>query len=172
MLPCNYINWGGGESTGDILKPEPILYRNWSKLPFFSMEYFLTLVIVKSYRSCAMAYADSFSPRTPRFELVFPCQYHPTTALHTHLSYENWTTGPLMAAAKRHSLTPMDMNDDDKVIHEEWLTNLLLCLLQILMDHSVKKILFLNLKYHTVFLLHNFMSPPCPPFPPEHTVNI
>jgi hypothetical protein len=36
----------------------------------------------------------------------FPCQYHSTVALHTHASPGEWTRGPLVAAAHRHSLTP------------------------------------------------------------------
>jgi hypothetical protein len=37
---------------------------------------------------------------------VFPCQYHSTVALHTHISSEGWTIGPLVAAVQRHSLIP------------------------------------------------------------------
>jgi hypothetical protein len=36
----------------------------------------------------------------------FPCQYHSTIILHTHISSGGWTTCPLGAAVQRHSLTP------------------------------------------------------------------
>jgi hypothetical protein len=37
---------------------------------------------------------------------VVPCQYHSTVALHTHVSFLDWTIGLLVAAVQRHSLTP------------------------------------------------------------------
>jgi hypothetical protein len=41
----------------------------------------------------------------------FPCQYHSTVALRTHISPEVRTTGPLVATVKRQSQTiGMNMN--------------------------------------------------------------
>jgi hypothetical protein len=36
--------------------------------------------------------------------LVFPCQYHSTVVLHTHISYGVWTICPPVAAVQRRSL--------------------------------------------------------------------
>jgi hypothetical protein len=36
---------------------------------------------------------------------VFPCQYHSTVVLHTHISSGRWIS-PLVAAVQRHSFTP------------------------------------------------------------------
>jgi hypothetical protein len=44
--------------------------------------------------------------------LVFPHQYHSAVALHAHVSSGGWTVGPLMATVQRHSLTPINMNDN------------------------------------------------------------
>jgi hypothetical protein len=38
---------------------------------------------------------------------VFPCQYHSTVALHTHISPRGWTIGLLVTAVQRRSLNPM-----------------------------------------------------------------
>jgi hypothetical protein len=37
---------------------------------------------------------------------ALPCRYHSTVALHTHMSPGGRTTGLLVAAVQRHSLTP------------------------------------------------------------------
>jgi hypothetical protein len=42
----------------------------------------------------------------PPSSSVFPCQYHPTVVLHTHISSGGWTICPLVAAVQRHSLIP------------------------------------------------------------------
>jgi hypothetical protein len=39
----------------------------------------------------------------------FPCQHHSTVALHSH-ACRGWAVGLMMAAVKRHRLTPIDMN--------------------------------------------------------------
>jgi hypothetical protein len=41
----------------------------------------------------------------PPSSLVFPCQYHSTVVLHTHIAW-GWRIGSLVAAVQRHSLTP------------------------------------------------------------------
>jgi hypothetical protein len=38
--------------------------------------------------------------------LVFPCQYHSTVALQTHISSGGYAIGSVVAAVQRHSLTP------------------------------------------------------------------
>jgi hypothetical protein len=38
---------------------------------------------------------------------VFPCQYHSTVVLHTHISPRGWTIGLLVTAVQRRSLNPM-----------------------------------------------------------------
>jgi hypothetical protein len=43
-----------------------------------------------------------FSPSSS----AFPCQYHSTVALHTHISLGRWTIGLSVAAVQRHSLIP------------------------------------------------------------------
>jgi hypothetical protein len=50
--------------------------------------------------------SDTRSGFSPSFS-GFPCQYHSTAALHTHISSAGWTTGPLVAAVQRHSLIPL-----------------------------------------------------------------
>jgi hypothetical protein len=42
-----------------------------------------------------------------QISLVFPCQYHSTVVLHTHLSPGRCTIGALVAAIQRHSLIPL-----------------------------------------------------------------
>jgi hypothetical protein len=37
--------------------------------------------------------------------LDFPCWYHSTMALHTHISCGGWTTGPFVVAVQRHNVT-------------------------------------------------------------------
>jgi hypothetical protein len=37
---------------------------------------------------------------------VFPCQYHSTVTLHIHISCGGWTVSPLVAAFRRHRITP------------------------------------------------------------------
>jgi hypothetical protein len=46
--------------------------------------------------------------------LVFPCQYHSTMSLQTHVSSGEWTLGPLVAAVQRQP-HPIDMIDNNKV---------------------------------------------------------
>jgi hypothetical protein len=40
----------------------------------------------------------------------FPCQYHSTVFLHTHISSGGWTVCPLAAAVQRRSLAPSKIN--------------------------------------------------------------
>jgi hypothetical protein len=37
---------------------------------------------------------------------VFPCQYHSTVTLHSHITLGGRTIGPLVAAVQRYNLTP------------------------------------------------------------------
>jgi hypothetical protein len=40
---------------------------------------------------------------------VLPCRYHSSMVLHAHISPGGWTVGPLVAAVRRHSLTPLTL---------------------------------------------------------------
>jgi hypothetical protein len=105
----------GSKAVGHMLEDFYGMLKNPSTHETFRKAKFITFSANSSFatRWLLVGLPESSGRRIRSF----PCRYHFTVILHTHISPGGWTTGPLVAAVQRRSPTPSSRSSSMQILY-------------------------------------------------------